>query len=236
MKVNITAIILVFISFISCKPDPEPETRQEIFDRVPKYFMSEDFKSYFAPAGEGSWYVYYDSLRGLYDTLTITEVGYPLGYLWSDPEITHISENYSISYSSTYTADEESGYYLDWGLSCSTTPSGNSYLNPDELMFSVYIQNDNNSSLRIHYGVESGYSITDYDQKISYVSEIEVQGIIYKDVLKIEQEDGLFYPMWFAKGIGPIRRVHSAAWTKDFQLIDYHLEPNPMGDIIGQYK
>lgn len=212
---------------VACKEKEDPTPW---YMEVPAYYMDEDFKAYFAPAGEGSWYVYYDSLRGMYDTLTITSVSKSLGTYAGgmDMEFDYISENYGVSYTSTY-KESPSSPTLDWGLSCRTVPP-----KPIFDYEVAYCMSITGGLPSICASESKGFNLTDYAE-VSFVDSVVLQGRVYYDVLKCDQ-DGLFSPIWFAKGIGPIRRVHSSAYTKDFQLLDYHITPNPMGTTISETR
>lgn len=223
MKKMILMSIALMLVLVACKEEPQP-TLNEIYASYDKYFMDPDFKDYFTPAGEGSWFIYYDSLTNIFDTVQITEVETPL---YSGFDATYLSESYSVAYSGTF---------MDFGIGAYTTPPGpTGSTNPGEVAYSMNIRFGSETGPSVYYGETTGFSIVDWDDH-TYIDSVVIAGQTFYDIIECKSSYGVFKTVWFAKGIGPIRRVRKSDYTRDLRLIDYHIEPNPIGTRIGKYK
>jgi hypothetical protein len=169
------------------------------WEDLPYYPMDEEFKSYFAPALQGSWWVYYDSAQNIYDTVRIERFGRLAGVLDNDDPIEgYRYEGYDITYSSTI------GKTYRTILEVSRT--GDRYF------------------MKLFFPGLGNTTVEKTNNNYFYCNKIDsaiVNGIVYRDILEINW--GAFDPFWVAKDIGVIYKEKITYPYEKFVLIDYYI-------------
>ncbi len=191
----IFAIFLFFCSALTaCKFD-------DYIVEKPFIPLSEEMKSYFTFANEGSLYIYRDSASGDIDS-TIVSNKTEGGFIGTP----YIGEMYHIEYQSTKTQNF-------WAII-----STNEEWERMRILFTV------GTELMIRWDKET-QSFTQPSSKYRLIDSVNLHGHIYRDVLEI-QGDIEFNRLWYAKNVGIILKDVSSVLTPDstFELIDYQLK------------
>jgi hypothetical protein len=172
------------------------------WEDLPYYPMDEEFKSYFAPAQPGSWWVYYDSAQNIYDTVRIEQVTGISGKIDNeDPLEGYRYDGFAISYSSSEG--------IPYSINIDVKRGGTGYI------------------MRLNYPGLGSHTVVKEDNNYAYCNKLDsvvVNGITYRDVLEINW--GAFEPLWFAKNIGVIYKEKRAYSYGKFSLIDSYIIPN----------
>lgn len=189
-----TVALLLCWAFSACKFD-------DYVVEKPFIPLSEEMKSYFTFANEGSLFIYRDSASGDIDSTIISRKddatfgGRP-----------YIGEMYNIWYQSTKTQDFRA------------IVSTNEEWERMRILFTV------GTELMIRWDKET-QSFTQPSNTYRLIDSVNLHGQIYRDVLEI-QGDLEFNRLWYAKNVGIILKDVSSVVTQDstFELIDYQLK------------
>ncbi len=166
---------------------------------IPFITLDEEMKAYFAAADSGAVYIYKDSASGIIDTIRVIKRS---GRNYNN--YSYLNEGFTLRYA----AQQTDNFWTDVTTTRNDSP---------RYHFSINYQSGRG---RYIWKEDGEYFPTGH---VTILDQVEVEGVVYKDVLKIEDFYAYYNRYYFAKGVGRILLESKSSTSKIhvWKLIEY---------------